>query len=81
MKRKYFIDKRYLTAAGIFFFVAAMIVVVPRINWNSPQAETAHRAIKCERLSNDPNPDRLREEKERCAREFSEYSDDFRRRP
>ena len=81
MKRKYFIDKKYLKVARFFLFVAAMIVVIPRIDMGIPDTETADRAMVCERLSKDPNPDRLREEKERCAKEFEEYRGDFQRRP
>ena len=79
--RKYFIDKRYLKVAGFFLFVAAMIVVIPRIDMGIPDTETADRATECERLSKDRNPDRLMEEKERCAEEFEEYRGDFQRRP
>ena len=49
-----------------------------------PDTETADRATECERLSKDRNPDRLMEEKERCAKEFEEFEEyrgDFQRRP
>jgi len=77
MRRKYFIEKKYLKVAGFFFFVAAMIVVIPRIDLRVPDAEIVDRAMECERLSKDRNPDRLRDEKERCAQEFEEYLSDF----
>ena len=81
MKKKYFIDKRYLTVAGFFFFVAAMIVVLPRIEMSTPDTAIVDRAIECEKLSRDPNPDRLKKEKERCMQDFAEYVSDHQRRP
>ena len=68
MKRKYFIEKKYIKVAGFFFFVAAMFVVVPRIEFSQPDTEIVDRAAECEKLSRVPNTDRLKEEKKRCER-------------